>query len=65
MALFLSIIDIFRLWLLRYVNSFMALGDVLKLDSLATYNFRTYRELHSRNSETVKYGTEIISLLAQ
>ena len=43
----------------------MALGDVLKLDSLATYNFRTYRELHSRNSETVKYGTEIISLLAQ
>ena len=45
----LSIIEISRLWLLRYENSLTPLGDVLKLDSPATYNLRTYKETYSRN----------------
>ena len=40
------------------------MGDIIKLNKPPTYNLRTRQELHSRNSKTVRYGTETISFLA-
>ena len=68
MALFQSIIEIFKVQLLKYINivtaSLQLLRATLQLNQPPTYNLRTCQELYSRNPKTVGYGTEIMSFLA-
>ena len=65
MALFQSIIEIFKVYLLK--DKFLhglsppIMGDIIKLNRPSTYNVRTRQELYNRSTKTVRYGTETIS----
>ena len=67
MALFQSIIEIFKVYLLK--DKFLhglsppIMGDIIKLNRPSTYNVRTRQELYNRSTKTVRYGTETISFL--
>ena len=68
MALSVSIIEIFKRWLLKY-SSFIGLSpqimtEVFQIKSPAPYYLRDKNELYSRNPKTVKYGTESVSFMA-
>ena len=66
-ALFQSIIEIFKVQLLKYMNfstaSLQTYGR--KLNRSPTYNLTTRQDLYSRNPKTMKYGTKTISFLAR
>ena len=68
MALSVSVIEIFKRWLLKY-SSFIGLSpqimtEVFQIKSPAPYYLRDKNELYSRNPKTVKYGTESVSFMA-
>ena len=75
MVLPVSMIKIFKLWLLNYFEFFFTLkflnglnppimNEVFQIKPSAPYSLRDKNELYSRNAKTVTCGTESVSLLS-